>query len=110
MSPCVMQYEVRCITYDKFLPKMFNLKLIETLALIFSLQEIQGIQEQVKYYYEDTDKCRGRVSKTQNSPILFKKSVLLGKNVSDVEKREKIFPKVLLTTDLLLEVPNKGSL
>lgn len=39
----LMQMKYTAITYD-----MFNLKLIRTLALVSSLQEMQGIQEQVK--------------------------------------------------------------
>lgn len=35
----------------------------------------QGIQKQVKYRYEDTDKFRGEALIKQNSPILFKNSV-----------------------------------
>lgn len=52
----VMQQEVNNIAYDVFLPKMLSLNLIKPLALICSLQEIQGLEEQVKQDYKEAVK------------------------------------------------------
>ena len=43
-----MHYEVCRITWE-ILPKMFNLNLFQLLALTSSLEEIQGIKNQVEH-------------------------------------------------------------
>ena len=114
MALCELQNEIYCTTYDQFLPKMFNSKLIKPLVLVSTLQETQEIQEQVKQHYEKKTNPEGRALKKKSTGLFFSKSPYYGSNgtskSNDVEKRGRIVSRELLIIDLLLEVSNKGSL
>lgn len=74
MALCELQHEVHCITYVKFLPKMFNLKLMKPLTPLY--RKSKGYRNRLSSTMKQTDKSRfGALKKNTNWSIFFKESI-----------------------------------
>lgn len=71
MALCELQHEVHCITYDKFLPKMFNLKLMKPLAPFY--RKFKGYRNRLNSTMKKQTNPEGGAFKKRKTGLFFQR-------------------------------------